>query len=629
MHSPSPCSRSLRCHFVLAAPVAFALAACSAYDRQLENSSEFESELGSSSESSGDDSSSSSSAASSSDSGSDDSGGACESECSEGASECGDGGVVHCVDDDGDGCFAWGEATPCGDGELCDAGACVMPAAAGFSPPAVWAVPEGGTASGGFKSPLGVPEGVGDDFWVLMDIDGDAIQDLVVTGRAVTKQGYPWFPRTMGYPNAPYWEVYYGEGDGFAGKPQPWPVPSDGRKDHGLVTPEGDPLIVGDAFWSLRDLNGDQRPDLVITGRAKDNGGEWIGRAMGYPNTPYWEVYVNEGDGFAAAPTHWMLPPGGPDMSGFFAPAGDPGVLGDPKWETRDLDDDGYPDLVITGKALAENDDGLMVRALGSLETPYWEIYRGGPGGFAAAPEAWTIPMGGYKGLGFAVTESKPAAVGDDCWRLRDLNGDGLDDLIVTARATEILGDEWRGKVPGYPASPHWVVHYNKGDGFARTASMWGVPDGGLAGQGFTDVDREGLAVGDQTWTTRDIDGDGDLELVVTAQWDENQTLFCRGQVLGFADGAPRWDVFELGEGGFADEPWRLPVPDIGLQACGLRALAGQPVDEEDHAWITTRLDPDGYLDVVVTGVGVGDPVVPEVLGFEDAPHWQIFRGAP
>jgi hypothetical protein len=616
---------------VLAAPVAIALAACGAYDRQLENNGEFDSELSDSGDDDGDTSSSSSSGGAQSDSGADDSGGSpCEDPCTEGASACEDGGVVVCVDDDGDGCFAWSAPIPCGGGEVCDAGACVTPAATGFGEPTIWSVPEGGTASGGFSTALGVPEAVGDDFWALMDMDGDGIQDLVVTGRAVSKQGYEWFPRTMGYPNAPYWEVYRGEGDGFAAKPQPWSVPSDGRQGHGLVTPEGEPLIVGDAFWSLRDLNGDQRPDLVITGRAKDNGGEWIGRAMGYPNTPYWEVYLNEGDGFAGAPTHWMLPSGGPDMSGFYMPAGAPALIGDPKWETRDLDDDGYLDLIVTGKALGENEEGLMIRALGSLDSPYWEIYRGGPTGFAAGPEAWKVPVGGFKGGGFAIGESAPAAIGDDCWRLRDLNGDGLKDLVVTARATEILGVDWRGKVPGYPATPHWVVHYNEGDGFTRNAATWPVPDGGFAGQGFIDVDGDALELGDQTWTTVDVDGDGSLELVVTAAWDDaKQTPYCRGQVLGFADGAPHWDVFETSERGFVDDPWRFEVPAIGLQFCGLRAFAGQPVKDGDQAWLTTTIDPDGYPDLLVTGVGLGDPVAQEVLGFADAPHWQIYRGAP
>ena len=88
-----------------------------------------------------------------------------------------------------------------------------------------------------------------------------------------------------------------------------------------------------------------------------------------------------------------------------------------------DLNCDGYPDLVLTGKALSIVDSGFLVRALGSLEGPYWELYRGTEKGFSDTPEAWMIPPGGTKTGGFARGESTPEKIGDDCWRLRDLDG--------------------------------------------------------------------------------------------------------------------------------------------------------------------------------------------------------------
>lgn len=612
--------------------IPLALASCSRYDGELsEGEDSYESALG---DSEGDDSDSGegdsdSVGSTSADAGDDDSGSPCVDPCpAEGALTCEGDAVAVCADN-GDGCLAWGEPEACGDGEVCEEGACLIEASDHFDPPAQWSVPDGGNAAGGFHSALGVPGAVGDDHWSLLDINGDHRLDLVVTARAVNKQGYAWFSRTMGYPNAPYWEVYVGEADGFADTPIAWPVPSEGRQDHGLIHHEGTPKIAGDAYWSLRDIDGDERPDLVITGRAQDGDGDWFGRAIGYPNTPYWEVYLNEGDGFAKTPTNWMLPHGGPAERGYYVADGEPEALGDPKWEVRDLDDDGYPDLVVTGKALSVVDNGFLVRALGSLESPYWEIYRGSAKGFGDTPEAWLVPVGGYKTGGFARGESPPEKIGDDCWRLRDLDGNGLDDLIVTARASAINGSDWEGKVPGFPSNSHWVVYENTGDGFRRTASQWPVPEGGFGGQGFVDFDGQALSPGDQSWETFDLDGDGQLELVVTSAWEEGQTPICRGQVLGFADGEPRWDVFETTSRGFAADAWRFGVPAAGLQLCGLRATAGQPIKDGDTTWFTTKLDPDHYPDLLMTGVGFGDPPVQEVLGFDKEPHWLVYRGSP
>ncbi|MCB9569979.1 MAG: VCBS repeat-containing protein [Myxococcales bacterium] len=602
-------------------------AGCGLFDGHVTTDDEgFESDLGDSSSGPGGDASSGSTTATSSDGGEE---GDCTDPCpAVGASACQGGGVATCVDK-GDGCPLWSAPVACGDEEVCDAGACVIETSKRFGEAITYAVPEGGTASGGFARPDGVPEALGDDFWSLLDIDGDHRLDLVVTARAVSKQGDEWWPRTMGYPNAPYWEVYRGESDGFASKPIAWPVPSEGRSESGLVTLEGQPKIEGDAFWSLRDLDGDGRPDLVLTGRAHANGLDWIERGIGYPNTPYWEVYRNEGDGFAAVPSTWSVPSGGPIDRGYYVADGEPSELGDPKWETRDLDDDGYLDLVVTGKALAVGENGLVLRALGSLASPYWEVYRGGPEGFADTPEPWQVPVGGYVEGGFARCEATPESIGDAHWRLRDLDGDGLDDLVVTGYAQKIDGIDWYGPAPGFPDAPRWEVFLNRGDGFSRVVTEWALPQGGLLDYGYVDLAREAMNVGDQTWDTLDIDGDGRLELVITSSWEESQTVQCRGQVLGFTKGEPRWDVHESTEGGFTEAPWGFFLPTAGLTACGLRATAGQPLQDGDQAWITVNFEPDRFVDLVINGQGVGDPISQQVLGFGEAPHWLLYRGTP
>ncbi|HFE46093.1 MAG TPA: hypothetical protein ENJ18_11475 [Nannocystis exedens] len=557
----------------------------------------------------------------------------CEDPCSdEGASRCQGASLQICGDDIGDGCLHWGEPQSCESGQSCTEGACVAGGSTHFGPRFDWPVPAGGTATGGLLSVSGSPEAVGDDFWSLVDINGDEHLDLVVTARAVSKKGTSWFPRTMGYPNAPYWEVFLGQGDGFADSALPWPVPSDGLQEHGFITATGTPKIAGDPYWMLLDIDGDRLPELVLTGRAKTDKDDWIGRTMGYPNTPYWEVYRNEGDGFAATSTPWVLPQGGPEGRGYFLAQGDPLQVGDPQWEVRDLNSDGLPDLLVTGKALSQNEDGLLVRALGSPQNPYWEIHygstEGSGGGFTADPKAWMVPIGGFKNGGFSRSEAMPEAIGDDCWRLRDLNGDGLDDLIITARASDIDGVDWVGRAPGFPDMPHWVVFPNEGQGFSRTGTQWPLPVGGLVDQGFTDLSGRAETPGGQSWETFDLDGDGHLELVVTSTWEKDQPPVCEGQVLGFTNDEPHWNVFETTERGFTTTPWPFAVPaDAGPELCGLHRTRGQPLNPGDSTWFTANLDADGYPDLVMTNNAVNEKMVKEVFGHGENPHWRVSLG--
>ncbi len=604
--------------------VALCLTACGPFDAA--GTDDFEGALSEGTGSSGTDSDSSSAGDSNTNA---DDNLLCDDPCSEeGASRCEGNSLQVCGDDIGDGCLHWGEPQSCESGESCIDGACIA-GSTQFNPPFDWPVPAGGTVSGGFKSASGTPETVGDEYWSLIDINGDRQLDLVVTAHAVSKKDYNWFSRTPGYPGAPYWQVYLGQGEGFADTAIAWPVPSDGLQEHGFITPTGSPQIVGDPYWMLLDIDGDERPELVLTGRAKASNGDWIGRAMGYPNTPYWEVYRNEGDGFAATPISWKLPSGGPEDRGYFIADGEPLQVGDPKWEVRDLDRDGHPDLLVTGKALSQSDDGLLVRALGSPQNPYWEIHYGAAGGFAADPKAWMVPIGGLKNGGFFRSEAMPKDIGDDCWRLRDLDGDGLDDLIITARASNFDGDNWIGRTPGFPEMPHWVVFPNKGEGFSRTATQWPLPDGGLAGQGFTDLSGRAQNLGSQSWDTFDLDGDGQLELVVTSIWEKLQPPSCEGQVLGFTSDKPYWNVFETTARGFTASAWRFAVPvDAGPEICGLHQTSGSPLDPGDSAWFTANLNADGYPDLVMTNNAINEKMVEEIFGHSENPHWRVSLGA-
>lgn len=54
----------------------------------------------------------------------------CVDACDAGASQCSGGGISECVDDPDTGCTVWSDAAACGPGQVCQQGACVMPAPA-------------------------------------------------------------------------------------------------------------------------------------------------------------------------------------------------------------------------------------------------------------------------------------------------------------------------------------------------------------------------------------------------------------------------------------------------------------------------------------------------------------------
>ncbi|MEZ4381211.1 MAG: VCBS repeat-containing protein [Nannocystaceae bacterium] len=129
----------------------------------------------------------------------------------------------------------------------------------------------------------------------LFDLNGDGALDLIIHNVCDGSVN----------PGTDEWQIFPGNGDGF-GNPSTWPLPN-GFADLNFIRTAQAQCDESNSTWhSLLALNGDRRPDLVITN---------ICDGSGEPGTETWDVYPNTGASFAAAPIAWSLPSGTAELN--------------------------------------------------------------------------------------------------------------------------------------------------------------------------------------------------------------------------------------------------------------------------------------------------------------------------
>ncbi|MCR9159672.1 MAG: hypothetical protein NXI35_03260 [bacterium] len=284
-----------------------------------------------------------------------------------------------------------------------------------------------------------------DLFHVTTDMTGDGVPDLVVH--------YPTSDATDGV-GATHWDVYPGGADGFADDPTAWSLPYAEQ-------------AFSDSFHVTTDMTGDGIPDLVLhypSSEATDGVG-----------TTHWDVYPGAPGGFDDDPIAWSLPYAEQAFADLFH-------------VVSDMTGDGIPDLVLHYPT-SDATDGVG--------TTHWDVYPGGPDGFADDPIAWSLP---YAEQAFA----------DLFHVVSDMTGDGIPDLVLhypTSDATEGVG------------TSHWDVYPGGPDGFADDPTAWSLP---YAEQAFADLfhvvsDRTGDGIPDRVlhYPTSDA-----TEGVGTSHWD-------------------------------------------------------------------------------------------------------------
>ena len=271
--------------------------------------------------------------------------------------------------------------------------------------------------------------------------------------------------------------------------------------------------------------------------------------------------------GFSADYDLWDVP--GPWVYDYFMSARDVGSY----LSLLDLTGDGLPDLVVTQPHAGEPDPGAA-----------WRVFPSTGAGFGGEI-TWAVPT---DDLDHPHDPNFHHAT-------LDVDGDGLPDM-VRAQDPDTLA-AWGGD-----ADPHWRVALNTGDGFAAEVD-WPVPSALF--------DQVHANASYQNWTTLDLDGDGQVELIHTSDPDTAGNF-------GFTDGAPHWRVYPVEGQGFADQPeaWALPE--------GLDVRDGWYTSASDTAygkWTTSDIDGDGLLDLVVPR---SDAYPYPVWGEAGAWYWQV-----
>lgn len=348
----------------------------------------------------------------------------------------------------------------------------------GYEPAVAWSLPSDIT-EGALRAP-GNPGGCAENGrprWALRDLDGDARPELVVTQNCEDDTALGTLR----------WDAYHNTGTGFAAR-------SDFTLPGGYTTGELDDFSSvpdcgrGRPGFTLLDTDQDGDDDLVVT--ASPCGDSEPGWAS-------WTVHENTGAGFDSAATSFTLPEG--YAAGTFFTPGNPGSCADgiPRWTSVDLDGDGWLDAVVTWLGCDE-------AVVGTTE---WHVHQGSVGGFDAAPTPWTLPSGFGPNAFDAIAGDAQCEDLRPRYGLRDLDGDGRQELVVMRSPCE---DDGVGET-------HWSVYRSSGTAFSATPDPWTLPPG----YGAETFHREGAvrqcAPEVPGWTLEDFNGDGLLDVFITA----------------------------------------------------------------------------------------------------------------
>ncbi|RZJ33168.1 MAG: T9SS type A sorting domain-containing protein [Flavobacterium sp.] len=443
---------------------------------------------------------------------------------------------------------------------------------------------------------------------------------------------------------------------GFGTTPTNWAIPQGGHT-YSSINYGYDALAdtgggeVGNQTWSVLDINGDSKADLVVTAETvefQQFSNDAI--AFGTGSNRYWKVYLNNGsNGFSTTAVNWPIPQGGHTYStidyGFDALADTAGsTLGDQTWSVLDMNNDNKPDLVVTAQTVEFEQFANDAIAFGSGNNRYWKVYLNTGTGFNMSPVNWPIPQGGHTystiNYGFdALADTADVTLGNQTWSVTDMNADGRPDLVVTAQTVQVGGFSNQAIAFGSGSNRYWKVYLNNGSGFNSTSINWTIPQGGevysTIPYGFDAMAgySSGGDIGDQTWNVIDMNNDDKPDLVVAAEVKAVPGFSNQSTAFGPAN-AKYWKVYLNNGTGFSttSTTWALPqggkvdyTIDYGFNAIAASTTGG---DVGNQSWSIIDMNNDNRPDLVVTAESkalTGFSNQATAFGPANAKYWKVY----
>ncbi|MCG3174580.1 MAG: hypothetical protein GMKNLPBB_02825 [Myxococcota bacterium] len=321
----------------------------------------------------------------------------------------------------------------------------------------------------------------------LQDWNADGLPDLVISKDDCDKSMV----------NS-HWDVYDNLDSGFALRPRTFKIPP------ARCNTSFDLHYSGGAKHVLLDMNNDRFADIVVH---REDCDPQVGQ-------DFWDIYNGSRDGIGPVPRKYKIPPARCNTR--FDRIANTGEL---DYGLFDLTADGIPDLVVHGDECDAN-----------LGVTHWDVYTGGPDGFAMVPARYSLPPVRCGGKWDRLANS-----GNLNYVLLNLNNDRRPDLVVTAENCSIeVGDT------------HWDVYNGGAAGFTVTPRRFTIPPARCSTK-FNRIVNPSSVLRHHLNT---INCDLIPELVVVS--DE-----CDSEV-----GVSRWDIYEGSESGFQarPRPFRLPA---------------------------------------------------------------------
>jgi hypothetical protein len=344
--------------------------------------------------------------------------------------------------------------------------------------------------------------------WTLVDVDGDLAPDWVTTSFCTDA--------TVGTSR---WLVNHNTHSTFDPNATPFALPS-GPTTGAFTSLEVDTAAcaggTNQPAYVFRDLDGDLKPDIVVTQSCSD------------PNvgTTHWAFYKSSGTGVATTAAPFALPATPQTSPGSFPLATvsqgactSPATA--PRYTVFDFNGDDKPDIMVTQSCTDT-----------SVGWTQWLYYENSGTGFAPNPASVALPtLGGAPTTAFADLAASVACASTSTVQLGhatyDVNGDLKPDLIVTRSCQ----DQTVGV-------SQWDVYLNTGTGFGAD-TPYALPTTALGATQAAPVDLNGsLACAAGAGSSAFASGyfvSPQLDLVVTAECSDTSV------------GSTRWVVFPAG----------------------------------------------------------------------------------